>query len=60
MTAPVAPLYHTTVKETGVVPEHIYAHCVTLMQFNFEEFTPVRRSLAPRPGQKPTRKKSKR
>lgn len=55
MTQP-ALCYSDTVKATSIVPEHIYARCDQLTTFHFE-LTPVRR--APRPGQKPTKKRKR-
>jgi hypothetical protein len=49
-------IYKSVVRETGIVPEHINARCSSLATFAFTR-TPVR---APRPGQKPVRKKNKR
>lgn len=55
------PLYSATMKETGIVPEHIKARCSSLVVFTYDLPQPVRRaSVAPRPGQKPTKKKVKR
>lgn len=51
--------YKHVVAETGIVPEQVYARCSSLVAFNFD--TPLigrpKRSTAPRPGQKPIRKK---
>jgi hypothetical protein len=52
------PTYTAIVKETGIVPEKIYARCSSLVQFNWQAFRRVATST-PRPGAKPINKRKK-
>jgi hypothetical protein len=51
--------YQAVVAKTGIVPEQIYARCSSLTAFTFSTpaTTRPKSAIAPRPGQKPVRKR---